>query len=218
MKNKKNPDNKIETQSEVGQEQGESLEEKENVLKKMRDIFGANTEKHSYNMKSKETIALLRGEYKGEEAQEFINKRLGAGKEDDARVRLRGTEHTFFLTGSEAGGQFLTEEISGETAEERKENLQLPPENNAEDLYKVHLTSPRMVIESTVMPQEEWAQKAGYTPREGMKQIYVPTKFGDFTPVIEVLEQIEGKKPHKTQRPMPEENDRKNKDGEEEEN
>ena len=218
MKNKKNPDNKIETQSEVGQEQGESLEEKENVLKKMRDIFGANTEKHSYNMKSKETIALLRGEYKGEEAQEFINKRLGAGKEDDARVRLRGTEHTFFLTGSEAGGQFLTEEISGETAEERKENLQLPPENNAEDLYKVHLTSPRMVIESTVMPQEEWAQKAGYTPREGMKHIFVPTKFGDFTPVIEVLEQIEGKKPHKTQRPMPEENDRKNKDGEEEEN
>ncbi len=218
MKNKKNPDNKIETQSEVGQEQGESLEEKENVLKKMRDIFGANTEKHSYNMKSKETIALLRGEYKGEEAQEFINKRLGAGKEDDARVRLRGTEHTFFLTGSEAGGQFLTEEISGETAEERKENLQLPPENNAEDLYKVHLTSPRMVIESTVMPQEEWAKKAGYTPREGMKQIFVPTKFGDFTPVIEVLEQIEGKKPHKTQRPMPEENDRKNKDGEEEEN
>ena len=218
MKNKKNPDNKIETQSEVGQEQGESLEEKENVLKKMRDIFGANTEKHSYNMKSKETIALLRGEYKGEEAQEFINERLGAGKEDDARVRLRGTEHTFFLTGSEAGGQFLTEEISGETAEERKENLQLPPENNAEDLYKVHLTSPRMVIESTVMPQEEWAKKAGYTPREGMKQIFVPTKFGDFTPVIEVLEQIEGKKPHKTQRPMPEENDRKNKDGEEEEN
>lgn len=218
MKNKKNPDNKIETQSEVGQEQGESLEEKENVLKKMRDIFGANTEKHSYNMKSKETIALLRGEYKGEEAQEFINKRLGAGKEDDARVRLRGTEHTFFLTGSEAGGQFLTEEISGETAEERKENLQLPPENNAEDLYKVHLTSPRMVIESTVMPQEEWAKKAGYTPREGMKQIYVPTKFGDFTPVIEVQEQIEGEKPHKTQRPMPEENDRKNKDGEEEEN
>ena len=79
MKNKKNPDNKIETQSEVGQEQGESLEEKENVLKKMRVIFGANTEKHSYNMKSKETIALLRGEYKGEEAQEFINERLGAG-------------------------------------------------------------------------------------------------------------------------------------------
>lgn len=34
MKNKKNPDNKIETQSEVGQEQSESLEEKENVLKK----------------------------------------------------------------------------------------------------------------------------------------------------------------------------------------
>lgn len=218
MKNKKNPDNKIETQSEVGQEQSESLEEKENVLKKMRDIFGANSEKHSYSMKSKETIALLRGEYKGEEAQEFINKRLGAGKEDDSRVRLRGTEHTFFLTGSEAGGTFLTEEISGDTAEERRENLQLPPENNAEDVYKVQLTSPRMVIESTVMPQEEWAKKAGYTPREGIKQIYVPTKFGDFTPVIEVQEQIEGEKPHKTQRPVPEENDRKNKDGEEEEN
>ena len=64
MKNKKNPDNKIETQSEVGQEQSESLEEKENVLKKMRDIFGAKTEKQSYTMNSERTIDVLSEQYK----------------------------------------------------------------------------------------------------------------------------------------------------------
>lgn len=216
MKNKKNPDNKIETQSEVGQEQSESLEEKENVLKKMRDIFGAKTEKQSYTMNSERTIDVLSEQYKGEKAQKFIQDRLDAG--NDSHVRLKGTEHSFFMTGSEASGQFLTEEIPGENAKERKENLQLPPSNDAEDLYEVHLASPRLVIESTVAPQEEFARKGGYTPREGMKQIFVPTKFGDFNPVIEVQEQIEGEKLHKTQRPMPEENDRKSKDGEEEEN
>lgn len=216
MKNKKNPDNKIETQSEVGQEQSESLEEKENVLKKMRDIFGAKTEKQSYTMNSERTIDVLSEQYKGEKAQKFIQDRLDAG--NDSHVRLKGNEHTFYMTGSEASGQFLTEEIPGENAKERKENLQLPPSNDAEDLYEVHLASPRLVIESTVAPQEEFARKGGYTPREGMKQIFVPPKFGDFNPVIEVQEQIEGETPHKTQRPMPEENARKNKDGEEEEN
>ena len=111
MKNKKNPDNKIETQSEVGQEQSESLEEKENVLKKMRDIFGAKTEKQSYTMNSERTIDVLSEQYKGEKAQKFIQDRLDAG--NDSHVRLKGTEHSFFMTGSEASGQFLTEEIPG---------------------------------------------------------------------------------------------------------
>ena len=73
-----------------------------------------------------------------------------------------------------ASGNFLTEESPGETPSERKENLQLPPENEASDVDKVVSKKPTIVLTSEIAPQEEWAAQSGYEAKEGMKQVFTP--------------------------------------------
>ena len=70
---------------------------------------------------------------------------------------------------------FVTKEYPGETAQERKENLQLPESNNAERVDKAISQKPAIVLESTVASQEEWAKEAGYKAKEGMVQTFTPT-------------------------------------------
>ena len=105
-----------------------------------------------------------------------LSEALSSGSEP--KVRLHGKGEDFYLTGK-GSGRYLTDEHPGKTPLERKENLQLPPENNAEDVDKVRSTKARPLIESTVKPQNEWAEQSGYTPREGMKQIITPTRDGE---------------------------------------
>lgn len=85
----------------------------------------------------------------------------------------------YFLTSSaekRASGNFITKENPGTKTYERQENLQLPNNNDASRLEKVEAQKAAVVLESTVAPQEEWANQNGYVAREGMKQTFTPTR------------------------------------------
>ena len=199
MKNKRFQDNaedaarKPELNSAPEEQSGKALE-------KMEDFFKLRkTGPVKYKMDSEKTLEHIQSQYKGEEAQAFFEARKKAGVKDSHHVRLKGTNESFYMTGNEASGQFLSKDMPGETAEERREALQLPENNDGEDVYLVHLNRPSIVIESKIAPQEEFAEKAGYKAREGGKQIFVPPKFGDMSYHITVQEQVTGNRPHKSE-------------------
>lgn len=103
---------------------------------------------------------------------EYHKKQMQSG--ENPKIKLIPRDAVFFKTGEYASGNFLTEDHPGETAAERKENLQLPPKNDAESVSKVVSRRAQIGIESDIAPQPEWAEQAGYTARQGMKQIYTP--------------------------------------------
>lgn len=105
-------------------------------------------------------------------SQEFYTKALYSGDNPKVKLIRRGEE--FYKTGDKASGNFLAREHPGKTALERKENLQLPPENDAKSVSKVKSKRPQIVIESKIVPQPKWAKEGGYTAQPGIKQIYTP--------------------------------------------
>lgn len=71
---------------------------------------------------------------------------------------------------------FLPREHPGKTPEERKQNFQLPPENDATRVQKVVSQKSVVVLESDISPQEKWAEEAGYKATKGMRQVFTPNK------------------------------------------
>ena len=135
------------------------------------------TDVHSYTMNTTKTIELMR-EQMDDEGKAYFDSQIDAGGGvDGQRAHLRGVGYEYFMTSSadkKASGNFLTEESPGETPSERKENLQLPPENEASDVDKVVSKKPTIVLTSEIAPQEEWAAQSGYEAKEGMKQVFTP--------------------------------------------
>lgn len=132
---------------------------------------------HSYTMNTPKTIELMRKQMDDDGKAYFDSQIDAGGGADGQRAHLRGVGHEYFMTSSadkKASGNFLTEESPGETPSERKENLQLPPENEATDVNKVVSKKPTIVLTSEVAPQEEWAAQIGYEAKEGMKQVFTP--------------------------------------------
>lgn len=192
---KKKPlENRIEN-TDVREEKSDVGKDGVKAIKALSNLF-AGKKSQKYIMNTEKTIEKLAEQYsdKGPEAEAFFESRLKAGK--NSHVRLKGTAVDFYLTGNEASGQFVTEELPGENAEERKENLQLPPSNDAEDIYRVRLKEAQVVIESIVAEQRDFAKQSGYKARDGIKQIFIPPKYGDRSPVVEVIDQVDGTRPH----------------------
>ena len=197
---KKNPEIGIENrEAEEEKNLTDAEAQKKKALDSLPRLFQGKSA-GKYTMNTEKTIEQIEDNYKrkGPEAEQFIHSRLASGKEP--HVRLKGTAQDFYLTGNEASGQYLTEESPGDSAEERKENLQLPPSNDGKDVYRARLTEPHIVVESTVVPQKKFAAESGYQPREGMKQVFVPPKYGETKPIVSIREQVDGETPHVSER------------------
>lgn len=132
---------------------------------------------HEYTMNTPKTIEHMREQMDADELDYFDSQIAAGGGIEGQHAHLRGAGHEYFMTSSsdkKASGNFLTEESPGETPLERKENLQLPPENDATDVDKIVSKRPAVVLTSEVAPQEEWAEKGGYEAKEGMNQVFTP--------------------------------------------
>ncbi|MGN0575687.1 MAG: hypothetical protein ACI4J2_06600, partial [Ruminococcus sp.] len=119
-----------------------------------------------YVMNSEATIAEMR-ENLPESSRPYFDEALSSGT--NHHVRLVGENSDFYVAGN-SSGNYLAKDIPGTSPEEIRENLQLPAGNSAEYVTRVRPTHAMPVIESTVAPQPEWAQEAGYTARPGIQQ------------------------------------------------
>lgn len=112
--------------------------------------------------------------------QAYFDSQIAAGGGvEGQRAHLQGTGKKMFITSSSNGtasGNFLTREHPGKTPEERKQNLQLPPENDATRVQKVVSQKSVVVLESDISPQEKWAEEAGYKATKGMRQVLLRIK------------------------------------------
>lgn len=112
------------------------------------------------------------------EQQAYFDSAINAGGGvEGQRAHLRGVGAEYFLTSSSKGrasGNFLTKDHPGSTPQERKENLQLPPGNDASVVEKVRALRATVVLESVIAPQGEWAQHGEYVAREGIVQTFTP--------------------------------------------
>lgn len=161
----------------------DDYEKKEDLLKEnmnSRPLIKNHPAKNSetYKMNTRSTIEHIRDQF-DDDGKKWFGKMIdsGVGGTEGWRAHLKGTDSEYFMTSSsekKATGNFLTKEHPGKTAQERKENLQLPEGNDANYVEKVLSQKPAVVLESTVAPQEEWANKAGYKAKEGMKQVFTP--------------------------------------------
>lgn len=133
-----------------------------------------------YQMNTHATIEHMAEQF-DEKGKAYFDSHLAAGGGiDGQRAHLRGTGSEYWLTSSSDGrasGRFATEEHPGGTAKERQENLQTPKSNDCSRVEKIRADKPSIVLESRVAPQTEWAEEAGYTAREGIKQIYTPSRY-----------------------------------------
>ena len=169
----------IEQQSDM-EETGGEKEEKEK-----RKISTFSSETKNYTMNSHATIEGIRDRY-DENGKKWFDSVLdsGVGGMDGWKVHLKGAGERYFMTSDSsseenpekrASGNFLAKKHPGETAKERTENLQLPPENDGGNVTVVESTRAAVVMESKVAPQEEWAKQGGYEAKEGAEQTFTPT-------------------------------------------
>lgn len=111
--------------------------------------------------------------------QIWFDERIDAGGGiAGQKVHLQGAGKEFYMTSSskdKASGNFLTIDHPGVTVQQRKENLQLPSNNDATVVDRVRSLKPAVVLISRIIPQEKWAKQSGYTARTGIKQVFTPT-------------------------------------------
>ena len=153
---------------------------------------------------SKETIEDIEKRLSPEQLKYFKNAIEAGGGKEGQKVRLRGTGEEYFLTGpsnGRASGNFLTKEYPGDTARERKENLQLPPGNDAARVEKVRALRPTIVLESIISPQKSWAFESGYTAREGILQVFTPNTNVNGALAAHIYEVINDNRLHYTRIP-----------------
>lgn len=130
-------------------------------------------------MNTPRTIEEMRKQMPPEQQAYFDSAIAAGGGVEGQRAHLKGTGEEYYLTSGSKGnasGNFLTKEHPGGTTAERKENLQLPPENDASKVEMVRSLKPTVVLQSVISPQTEWAKESGYTAREGIIQTFTPNK------------------------------------------
>ena len=139
-----------------------------------RNIMGfTQPESNSYKMNSQSTIEHIRDQM-GDGTDYFDTVGMTSG--NNPKIELIPKGEQYHLTGDTASGNFLSKDNPGDTPNERQENLQLPPENDGGQVRIVESTRAHLGIKSTIAPQEKWADKAGYTAREGNEQTFIPNK------------------------------------------
>lgn len=125
-------------------------------------------------MNNEKTIDRMKNNLpEGSKGREKFDEALDSG--DNTRVRLIPKGEKLYRTGSRDSGGYFSKEHPGKTPAERRENLQLYPKNDGEQLSRMTAKRPKVGIQSDIRPQSEWAKEAGYKARPGMKQIYVPS-------------------------------------------
>lgn len=152
-----------------------------------------------FTMNTPRTMDEMRAQM-NEHQKAFFDSRIAAGIGQKAHLQGAGKE--FYLTSSseeKASGNFLTHEHPGVTAQQRKENLQLPRNNDASVIDKVRSIKAAVVLTSQVAAQEEWAKQSGYTARTGMKQVFTPNlnmNGAIADGIYEIVENIESGNPN----------------------
>lgn len=132
-----------------------------------------------FTMNTPKTIEEIRKQMSPAGQAYFDSQIAAGGGVEGQRAHLQGTGKEMYITSGSNGtasGNFLTREHPGKTPEERKQNLQLPPENDATRVQKVVSQKSVVVLESDVSPQEKWAKEAGYKATKGMRQVFTPNK------------------------------------------
>lgn len=148
-----------------------SPEEKNKLnTKRVMPNVNLNPQKN-YHMNSEKTLDNI-SKKMNPENRKIFNNEMKSGENPRVKLIPRGAE--MYRTGSAKKGSFLTEDYPGKTKAERKENLQLPPENKAGRVHQLKATRPQIGVESTIKEQPKWAKESGYQARPGMKQIYIP--------------------------------------------
>lgn len=132
-----------------------------------------------FTMNTPKTIEEIRKQMSPAGQAYFDSQIAAGGGVEGQRAHLQGTGKEMYITSGSNGtasGNFLTREHPGKTPEERKQNLQLPPENDATKVQKVVSQKSVVVLESDISPQEKWAEEAGYKATKGMRQVFTPNK------------------------------------------
>lgn len=132
-----------------------------------------------FTMNTPKTIGEIRKQMSPTGQAYFDSQIAAGGGVEGQRAHLQGTGKEMYITSSSDGtasGNFLTKEHPGKMPEERKQNLQLPPKNDATRVQKVVSQKSVVVLESDISPQEKWAEKAGYKATKGMRQVFTPNK------------------------------------------
>lgn len=132
-----------------------------------------------FTMNSPKTIEEIRKQMSPTGQAYFDSQIAAGGGVEGQRAHLQGAGKEMYITSGSNGtasGNFLTREHPGKTPEERKQNLQLPPENDATRVQKVVSQKSVVVLESDISPQEKWAEEAGYKATKGMRQVFTPNK------------------------------------------
>lgn len=123
--------------------------------------------------KNDEATINLQGAYMRQGGKEFEKRFLDARESGiGERTRYVSKGDTFYVVGG-ASGNYITAEHPGKSSQEIKENLQLPPGNEAEIIRTVRATRPFVAIESQIKEQPDWAAKGNYKARDGINQIYL---------------------------------------------
>lgn len=156
---------------------GERVDKNTQPKQKLRNHASLNNREFAMNTPA--TIEHMASQFDKEGKKHFDNHLAAGGGIDGQRARLRGSGRDYWLTSSSDGrasGRFLTDEHPGDTAKKRQENLQTPMTNDCSRVERIRADKPSVVLESRVSPQEKWAKEAGYNAREGIKQIYTPSR------------------------------------------
>lgn len=143
----------------------------EDSRRKLKDAPNRNNAE-KYKMNHGATMERMKNHLPEARKKDF-NDGLESGS--NSKVRLIPKGEKFYRTGRNDGGSYFTKEHPGFTRDERKENLQLPPDNDGKKLSKVQSARPQIGIQSDINPQRKWAKEAGYEARPGMKQVFIPS-------------------------------------------
>lgn len=148
-------------------------------FEKRMSLCGFRKAKGDWNFNTPATLNERKSHLSDNEKEGFEEQLNAGGGISGQRGHLRGEGREYWLTSSSskerASGRFVTDEIPGNTPEEKRENLQTPPCNKAEITERVVATGPHVAFTSRVSPQEEFAKETGYEAREGVEQTFIPT-------------------------------------------
>lgn len=148
-------------------------------LRDKKTIIGKKNTEGKLIFNTKKTLEELKKNMSRDEKEEFDIQIDAGGGVEGQRGRLRGAGREYYFTSDlthRASGRFVTDIHPGNTAEERKENLQLPKSNGAQVLERVKAAKAHIAFVSKVSPQEDFAKESGYVAREGIEQVFIPRK------------------------------------------
>lgn len=148
-----------------------------------QNIHGSSSKetkgKGKYTMNTPRTVEHMRSQM-SKAGQEYFDSAIAAGGGiGGQRAHLQGAGEAMYMTSSSTGsasGNFLTKEHPGSTPQDRKTNLQLPPNNDAARVERIYSVKPTVILSSIAQAQPQWAEKGGYTAQQGVHQVFTPNK------------------------------------------